>query len=55
MIILNEKKISKLKNMLIEQKYSLQRRMDTDDEYLERGSLRILSMSCQQSIIIQQI
>ena len=26
--------------MLIEQKHSLQRRMDTDDEYLERGSLR---------------
>ena len=40
MTILNEKKIAKLKNMLIEQKHSLQRRMDTDDEYLERGSLR---------------
>ena len=40
MTILNEKKISKLKNMLIEQKHSLQQRMDTDDEYLERGSLR---------------
>lgn len=40
MTMLNEKKISKLKNMLIEQKHSLQRRMDTDDEYLERDSLR---------------
>ena len=39
MTILNEKKISKLKNILIEQKHSLQRRMDTDDD-LERGSLR---------------
>ncbi|MFC7686619.1 TraR/DksA C4-type zinc finger protein [Ureibacillus sp. GCM10028918] len=38
--MLNEKKILKLKNMLIEEKHSLQRRMDTDDEYLERGSLR---------------
>jgi len=39
MMILNEKKISKLKNMLIEERCLLERKMETNDEYLE-GSLR---------------
>lgn len=38
-MILNEKKISKLKNMLIEERCLLERKMETNDEYLE-GSLR---------------
>jgi len=40
--ILNEKQMTRLKKMLIEQKESLlvHRKMDDDTEYLERGSLR---------------
>lgn len=38
--MLNEKNKAKLKNMLLEQKNSLTRSMEMDDEYLERGSLR---------------
>jgi len=38
--ILNNKQLSKLKKLLLEEKHSLLKNQEMDEEYLERGSLR---------------
>lgn len=39
-IILSEKQLSKLKKLLIEEKHSLEKRQTSDEEFMDRGSLR---------------